>query len=264
MKQHPHESEDGSEYVFTRDASREVDRLALEEFAIPSLVLMENAAIRCAEAALIELDKRDGGVLVACGPGNNGGDGLAIARHLHNEGVRLEVVLTSPPKAGTDAAVQHEIVRRMGITLHDSWAAALTALKSSPRIIIDALLGTGLTREPEAAIAAVIEQINRLHNSGAHVLSVDLPSGLDCDSGKPLGAAVRADTTVTFVGLKQGFLSLEAQGYIGNVVIEEISVPGELIARLGRLQRLGGSEGAESAGSTDRGGKSGGGRGPGR
>lgn len=250
-------------YIFTRDAIRELDRLAVEEFGIPSIVLMENAAIGLAGGAAEFLDGPvgpgdaagggdgagsggSGGVLVVAGRGNNGGDGLAAARHLHNEGRRVAIVLAAPPETYTgDAAVNLRIATAMGLPIHvagpdsarDAIDAAMAELEGAD-VVIDALLGTGATGRITGVYADLIAAINDLGRDGAAVVAADLPSGLDADTGDPLGEggdpAVRADLTVTFVGLKEGFLTLGAQEYLGDIVVAPIGAPTALTIRLGR------------------------------
>lgn len=228
--------------VFTRAAVREVDRLGAQEFGLPSIVLMENAAVHCADIALDVLADRDGArAIILCGPGNNGGDGFAVARHLSNQGVDTLIVLAAPRgQYEGDAAANLHVAERMGLAIEevDPWDAlgsfrAAVQGVGRPGLVIDALLGTGLDRPVREPIASLIAEINTLRKSGVPVLAVDIPSGLDCDTGEPLGVAVRATVTVTFVGLKRGFLSLAAQPYVGDVVVADIGVPRALVERLG-------------------------------
>ncbi len=250
-------------YIFSRDAVRELDRLAVEEFGIPSIVLMENAAIGLAGGASEFLGDPAGpgeagaggssggaaggeGVLVVAGRGNNGGDGFAAARHLHNEGRRVAIVLAAPPATYTgDAAVNLRIVTAMGLPIHvagpDSVRDAIDAAAADidgVGVVIDALLGTGVAGKIIGLYADLIAAINDLGRDGAAVVAADLPSGLDADSGDPLGEgedpAVRADLTVTFAGLKEGFLTLGAQEFLGDVVVSPIGAPTALTTRLGR------------------------------
>jgi NAD(P)H-hydrate epimerase len=229
-------------YVFSREAIRRLDRLASERYGMPSMMLMENAAFHLADIAqhmLREVDQPR--VLVACGAGNNGGDGLALARHLHNAGHKVEVLLAQEAAAyQEDAGLNLEIARRMQLSFTsagdaDPAAAMRNAIDrlGPPDLVVDALLGTGAATPVREPVRGLIREINRLAGNGPLVLSVDLPSGLDCDSGEPLGAAVHADVTVTFCGLKSGFLSLSAQEYIGDVVVVDIGAPRELTAELG-------------------------------
>jgi NAD(P)H-hydrate epimerase len=215
-------------YVLDREAVRAVDRMAIEKYGIPGIVLMENAARSLAPHAMRMLAAAEGRtVLIACGRGNNGGDGWALARHLHNGGARPVLAAIGSPSPGSDAEVNCRICRAMDLEeiaidrLDDQRGAAL---------IVDAIFGTGLDRAVTGESARVIEWIN---GSGRPVLAVDVPSGLDCDTGRPLGACVRATRTVTFVGAKPGFMELDAQPYVGEVVIGDIGAPKELAERLG-------------------------------
>jgi NAD(P)H-hydrate epimerase len=228
--------------VFSRARVRDVDRLAVEEFGIPSIVLMENAAIGLCEVALEMLEGLGGSAaLIACGPGNNGGDGLALARHLHNAGVEVHIVLAADPsRYGGDAAINLRIAQKMDLPLTisappDPGVALDRAAAALPRpaIIVDALLGTGVDRPVTGPLRTLIERLNSLRTPQSPVLAADLPSGLDADTGEPLGAAVVADATVTFVGLKPGFLTLAAQPFVGEIHIADIGAPAELVRRLG-------------------------------
>jgi NAD(P)H-hydrate epimerase len=229
-------------YVLSRSGVRELDRLATEEFGIPSTLLMENAAFHLADIAQHMLrEVPSPRVLVVCGTGNNGGDGLALARHLHNGYARVEILLAgATDDYKGDADLNLGIARRMDLSMTSaSGGEAASAMRTAvdrlgpPDLMIDALLGTGASTPVREPIRGLIREINRMAGNGPLVLSVDLPSGLDCDTGEALGAAVHADVTVTFCGLKSGFLALSAQEYIGDVVVVDIGAPRELTARLG-------------------------------
>lgn len=230
-------------YVLDRRAARRIDNDATERYGIPSVLLMENAARHLADVAL-EMAQGLGapGILVVCGPGNNGGDGWGAARHLHNAGARVHVLSTiEPGRLVGDSEINAGIVARMGLPVEvlDSGDAAGAAERAGARLeradlIIDAIFGTGLDRPVDERIGALITWINGQRKNGCAVISADLPSGLDADSGEPLGVAVRADVTVTFAGLKAGFTALAAQGYIGDVVVADIGVPRELVESLGK------------------------------
>lgn len=223
-----------SVFMLTREAVRELDRLATERYRIPSIVLMENAARHVAEVALSMLDREaDPMVVVYAGPGNNGGDGFAAARHLHNAGVKVTIVLAAPrDRYHADAGANLAIAERMAIPITGPGDAPTTEGRP-PTLVIDALLGTGLDRAVTGAMADLVGTINQLGRGGSRVLSVDIPSGLDADEGEPLGVAVRADVTVTFAGPKPGLCRLEAQMYVGEVVIADIGAPRELTEQLG-------------------------------
>lgn len=225
--------------VFSRAALREVDARAERDFGLPSILLMENASRHVADVALDGLERvHEPRVLIFAGPGNNGGDGLAIARHLHNAQLRVAVVLAGEPTA-SDAVVHARAARAMGVPLVLATSGVAPAVNRAGRalgridLVIDALFGTGLTRPPTGRAAELIQKIVHLRQAEAPVLSVDIPSGLDADTGEPLGAAVQADVTVSFVGLKKGFLSVAAQPYLGEVLIADIGAPRELVESLG-------------------------------
>jgi NAD(P)H-hydrate epimerase len=208
----------------TRSQVRQVDRRAIEQYHIPGIVLMENAARAVAVCAWEMLGRRPGNVLVLCGGGNNGGDGLAAARHLHNRGANVSIALTvDPKKYQGDALVNWNIVSAMNVAARPFEAHML---KDWPQLVIDAIFGTGLSepaREPFPAIFAAV------NGAGVPVLAVDLPSGLDCDSGRPLGACIKADRTITFVAPKIGFAEADARAFLGEVVVGDIGCPPELI-----------------------------------
>ena len=231
-----------AQLVLTREAARQYDRLAVERYGVPSIVLMENAAVALREAALRMLGGVPRGpVLIACGPGNNGGDGLALARHLHNSGTAVVVVVTRPLAAYSgDAGVQAAIVSRMGLAVEecrgDEAEGAFkraTSRLGAPALVVDALLGTGQTEPARGAVREAIGAVNRLASAGARVLAVDLPSGLDADTGEPMGDAVHAHVTVTMVAPKPGLLLLRAQTYAGEIVVGDIGAPVELLHELG-------------------------------
>lgn len=232
-------------YVLSRDAARAIDRRCLTDFGIPTIVLMENAAVHVAETALEVLEQSNNTlVLIVCGPGNNGGDGLAVARHLANAGVDVRVVVLGDAEdLKGDAAVQLRACRKMRLPIvytGDKGAVAIDGALTDadgkarkPRVVVDAVFGTGLTRPVEGVGAELLAAINELGQRGAHVVSVDIPSGLDADTGAALGAVVRANTTVTFVGLKPGLLAFDAQGFVGDVVVADIGAPHALLEELG-------------------------------
>jgi len=224
--------------VFDRDAVRAVDRAAIEKYGIPGIVLMENAALGLCDHALRMLPGSDASsrVLIICGSGNNGGDGYALARHLHNRGVNVTIAALGRPKPESDAGINRRICEHMRLHLID-FERGSTDLAATHdfALIVDAIFGTGLDRAVSGPAAAAIEWINAARRP---VLAVDVPSGMDCDTGKPLGACVRATLTVTFVGVKSGFLAPEAQELLGEVAIVDIGAPRELSERFGRSVRV--------------------------
>jgi NAD(P)H-hydrate epimerase len=211
----------------TRAQVREVDRLAIEEFHVPGIVLMENAARAVVDVARRMTEFKPCAVAVVCGGGNNGGDGLAVARHLHNWGYDVTVIDAATEFKG-DALINSQIVDAMEIDRTDFHSADDFLNAHASDFVIDALFGTGLTRAPAGDVAALIELMN---DCELPVLAVDLPSGLDCDTGKPLGPCVRATTTVTFVAEKAGFANPASREYTGEIIVGDIGCPRELIDR---------------------------------
>ncbi len=216
-------------YVLNRDSVRAVDRAAIDEYGIPGVVLMENAARALAVETLAMLPETAGLVLIVCGSGNNGGDGWALARHLHNAGSGVRIAPLGAPRDGGDAAVNCRICRNMN--LREIVPDDLPAHLADCDLVVDAIFGTGLDRAVSGAAATVIESIN---GSGRPVLAVDVPSGLDCDTGRPLGSTIRAARTVTFVARKPAMIVEAAAAYTGEVVVADIGAPVELLERFGR------------------------------
>lgn len=218
--------------TLTRQEAREIDRRAEIEFGMSGLVLMENAGRGVADK-LCELGI-SGPVVIACGKGNNGGDGFVIARHLDLRGHAVKVLLWAQPSELTgDAAANYYILSRCNVPLrvfgHGHDPAALTADLADADWIVDALLGTGSRGEPRPPLDQVIRELNA---SPARRLAVDLPSGLDCDTGRPAASIIRAHHTCTFVAPKAGFLAPEAQGYLGEVHVLDIGAPRCLVQML--------------------------------
>jgi NAD(P)H-hydrate epimerase len=213
----------------SRDEVRDVDRRAIEELGLPGIVLMENAGRGAAEL-LIELGV-DGPVAIVAGKGNNGGDGFVIARHLAIRGFDARVFLFADPhELAGDALVNYRVLSAARFPIRDcsgapdsqSWQDEL----GSCSWIVDALLGTGTRGTVREPFGSAIEHINA---SGVRVLAVDLPSGLDCDTGQPLGPCIRAAHTATFVAAKRGFEAPGASAYTGRVHVIGIGVPPSLL-----------------------------------
>lgn len=195
----------------SRDDVRTYDRVAIER-GIPGPVLMENAAGGAARL-LMSLGAR-GPIAIVCGKGNNGGDGFVMARILAAHGFPVEIVLMGPSsELAGDAAIAFAPLRHLGIAISPVDDRLLQRLYRS-EWIVDALLGTGTRGEIRPAFGQVIETINRARRS---VFAIDLPSGLDCDSGVPLGPTVRARHTATFVARKQGFDHPASEAFTGKV-----------------------------------------------
>ncbi|MBU4272018.1 MAG: NAD(P)H-hydrate epimerase [Planctomycetes bacterium] len=215
----------------TRQQSRLVDRLAVEEYGFSGLVLMENAG-RGAADVLCRLGI-DGTVVVCCGKGNNAGDGFVIARHLELRGHSVRVLLWAEPEELTgDAAANFHILTKTDVPIEVFGAAddsgRLSKSLDGAAWIVDALLGTGARGEPRPPFDEVIEQLNA---AAAPKLAVDLPSGLDCDAGRPAKHTIRAAETCTFLAAKPGFFTPEAKPHVGRLHVCDIGVPRKLIER---------------------------------
>jgi NAD(P)H-hydrate epimerase len=210
---------------------REIDRTAIEDFGIPSLTLMDRAGRAVAEAAA-GLAAPSGRFLVVCGGGNNGGDGYVAARLLRGEGRDARVLALVPgPRLSGDARAVREQAERAGVPIDE--AGELAELDAGVGdVVVDAIFGTGLARPPEGAFAGAIARIEAARVAGARVLAVDVPSGLSGDTGRPLGACVRADRTVTFAFLKRGLLLHPGPEWAGDVAVADIGIPPQAAARV--------------------------------
>jgi len=209
---------------------RQFDRHASEVGKLPSLLLMENAGRGAADAIIRHFPNHR--AVVVCGSGNNGGDGFVVARRMLTLGVEVLVLSGTPAeRLGPDAAIMRQAYQALGGRI-----AALTpeavasAGAGEPAVIVDGLLGTGLDREVVDPFASVIAAINR---AACPVASLDIPSGVDADTGKALGVAVRADLTITFAHPKLGLLTPRGLEHTGRLEVVDIGVPGRLVAHVG-------------------------------
>jgi hydroxyethylthiazole kinase-like uncharacterized protein yjeF len=219
--------------VVTASEMQAIDRAAIEEFGIPGLVLMENAGL--AAASLIHenvpdlLEKK---VVIVCGKGNNGGDGFVIARHLFIDGVQVDILLVGKRRQlKSDARVNADSAFKMGIPIHEITEKNLQTQSHLLRhchIIVDALFGTGLSKPAGGLYEKVIKKINA---SGKYVVAVDIPSGVDSDSGHLIGPHIKADITAALALLKRSHLLFPAAESMGEVQILDISIPPAAVER---------------------------------
>lgn len=224
----------------TRAQSRAVDAIAMRDYGMLGLVLMENAGRGAAEVIYQFVQSREEvkgwPIVICCGKGNNGGDGFVIARHLANGGLEPLVLLwTDPGELTGDAAANYAILEKMRAPIvrlgEAGWDDALAAIPRGKAIVIDALLGTGAIGAPRPPYDEAIAWINALN---ATVFAIDLPSGLDAENGEPSGDTVRAAFTLTFVSQKTGFASPMARPYLGEVRVLDIGAPRAAIEKAAR------------------------------
>ncbi|MEW6001766.1 MAG: NAD(P)H-hydrate dehydratase [Nitrospirota bacterium] len=213
--------------VVTSEEMRNIDKETIEGYGISGLVLMERAGLAVAYRIKEKFGCRK--VVVVAGSGNNGGDGLVVARNLHNEGWEVKVFLTSKPEdLKGDALVQYKTAAKFGIyiqpvkELFDNYASILTGHS----IIVDALLGTGLSKNVSGILADVISSLNK---SGLPIVSIDIPSGISSDNGHVMGVSVKADYTVTFGLPKRGHLLYPGAEHAGKFFVEDIGFPEKLL-----------------------------------
>ena len=218
--------------VATAEQMQELDRKAIETYRIPGILLMENAGRGAAETILASFpDLRKKRVVIIAGKGNNGGDGFVIARHLMNRRIPVKVILLTDPKSlRGDAETNHYILHRMkGEIIPVPSTKDYQKVKRDVEkadLLIDAIFGTGLDAEVRGYYREVIDHLNTLQKP---IVSIDIPSGLNANTGKPLGAAVRATLTVTFGLPKIGLLLSPGTDYAGTLKVIDIGIPKNLV-----------------------------------
>jgi NAD(P)H-hydrate epimerase len=216
--------------VMTREQVRAFDRWAINELGMPGVVLMENAGCSCAELIKEKLAGiAKAKVCIFCGTGNNGGDGYVIARHLLNSGFGVVVVVCGERgKIKGDAKINLDVLERMGqriewLKVGDGDVSGLVRkYAAGADMLVDGLFGTGLSGQLSDEYKNLIGSINAQNRP---ILAVDIPSGLDCDTGEALGASIKASYTVTFAAVKKGFtIAGSATQYTGEIFIASIGV----------------------------------------
>ena len=213
----------------SRQEVRHLDQHAIKEYGMSGLQLMENAGRGATDLLLQQLPV--GLILIVAGKGNNAGDGFVMARHLENAGCAVKVVLLADESALTgDAAINFKIIQKSGIPIekyHDGVSEThFINIFNDAEWIVDAMLGTGMTGSLREPYRTVIQQIN---NGTAKVFAVDLPSGMNCDSGEPQSQCIHAELTATLVAKKKGFESSVATEFLGEVHVVDIGLPQALL-----------------------------------
>jgi NAD(P)H-hydrate epimerase len=215
----------------------EVDALAVEEFGIDLLQMMEQAGSHLAELVRAELggDLRGRRVIVAVGPGNNGGGGLAAARHLANRGASVRVILARPVNRLSEAG-RHQLSTLLQmsvdccVAIYDVPDAEIEREFASADAVIDAVLGYRASGAPHDGVLWLVERVAR---ASAPVISLDLPSGVDADTGEAPGSAVTATATLTLALPKPGLFQAAGHERAGRVYLGDIGLPAALYRRLG-------------------------------
>ena len=214
--------------ILTSLEMKDIDRAAIEEIGIPGTVLMENAGLRVVRALKSRFPKpEDENIVIVAGKGNNGGDGLVVARHLFNSGARPEVLLlAAKEEVKGDAAVNLAVAVKSGIPVTEirtpaEWKRARVKVFHAS-ILVDALFGTGLLKPLDGLFALAVEDMNK---SAAFKLAVDIPSGLSSDTFEIIGLCVRADLTVTLASPKIAHIFPPAAECVGDLVVAPIGIP---------------------------------------
>lgn len=213
--------------LYRADQVRDLDRAAIERHNLPGSILMERAGA-AAFLAMREAWPKARRIAVFCGVGNNGGDGFVLARQAHQDGLEVSVFqVGDPAQIAGDAFAALQRLQGAGIE-PSPWSASTTDSQlAQADIVVDALLGTGLKRPVEGVWRDAIEVVNGANGS---VLALDVPSGLDADSGQVAGVAVQADLTVSFVGLKRGMLTAAGPQHCGHIAFDDLKVPADVYA----------------------------------
>lgn len=200
---------------------QELDRRTIEDFGVPSIILMENAG-RCVSNVAMEMLKPCAGKKIAifCGTGNNGGDGFVAARYLSRQGIGMAVyIIGDTSHIKNDPLLNLNILRKTGIVVKE----ISDARDVKAGLIIDAILGIGVKGQVKEPVRSIIADLNK---NGTQILSVDVPSGLDADTGKVLGSAIKAAKTVTMQFPKKGFYINNGPGHVGEIIVADIGILG--------------------------------------
>lgn len=205
---------------------RDLDKIAIEKYGVPSLVLMENAGRSIADEVIKQAKRiKRPRICIICGLGNNAGDGFVTARHLINAGAEVKIFLIGKgARLKADAAVNYRILKKLNYPIIEVGARHAVSLQDIARadIIIDAIFGVGLNRPILEPFRGIIEAVNR---KAKKIIAVDTPSGLDGTTGKIYGTCIRADTTVTFSFIKKGFLKAQGPKHVGKIMVVDIGIP---------------------------------------
>lgn len=210
--------------IATADMMKNIDSFCINKLKIPGIVLMENASLKVIKN--LELDNYNS-FCVVCTKGNNGGDGFAVARHLYILNKKIEVFLVgSKDNMSQDCKINYDILKEIGVNINKvNNIEDINDLRDSierSQVTIDAILGTGLSRNVEGIYDSVISIINE---NSKYTVSIDIPSGFDANTGKVFGNCIRANKTISFQLYKRGFLNYGIDGFTGKIIVEDIGIP---------------------------------------
>ncbi|MCF7958519.1 MAG: NAD(P)H-hydrate epimerase [Phycisphaerae bacterium] len=226
-----------NELVLSRQQVRACDQVAIEQYGIPGVVLMENAGAGAARHILSLLKNPTiARVCIFAGVGNNAGDGFVVARHLVNAGVKVKILTAgTPERFKGDALINLKIIEKMNLPIQfvetlttDELISTVKKECNAANLLVDAMLGTGTVGPPRGTIRTMIDALTDVKKT---IIALDIPSGLDCDTGKPLERAVIADQTITFAAMKKGFYKDSARQYLGQVHVVSIGIQTDLLIR---------------------------------
>ncbi len=214
------------ENALTVKEIQDLDKTAIEKYGMPSIALMENAGRATAYEVVKSLRKKNNpSVCIICGIGNNAGDGFVVARHLINIEVPTKIFfIGNPAQLKPDAAINYTILKKMNYPITECQDLAPESLKDIAQadVVLDAIFGVGLNRTIEDPFKKIIHHLNI---SARHIISVDIPSGLDGTTGKIYGICIKAKKTVTFTFAKKGFYKNQGPKFTGKVVLVDIGIP---------------------------------------
>ena len=215
---------------------RNIDNYCINDLNIPSIVLMENAALKVIKNIDFANFKS---FTMVCGSGNNGGDGLAVARHIFSMNMKIDIFIVGNHSMSKDCKANYNILKNMGVNIkHINKSEDIIKLRkalSENSMTIDAIFGIGLSRKIEGIYDEIIKIINE---KSPYTLSIDIPSGMKCDSFGILGNSIEADKTISFEVYKKGFLYYESEKYTGSVIIEKIGVPDFVVNKFHKKEYL--------------------------
>jgi hydroxyethylthiazole kinase-like uncharacterized protein yjeF len=221
--------------IVSSSQMKQLDKIAMGEYSIPGIVLMENAGLKVFYEVLKVIEKKENKkVLVVCGRGNNGGDGFVVARHLLNAGIPVKVFLVGDPSGiSGDAKINYEILRKLNMDIEvigdDESLQNLSREIQTCSLIVDAIFGTGIVRKIEGLIEEVIHMINE---SQKEVMAIDIPSGVSGEDGSIYGTAIKANKTIMIQLPKIGNINYPGAGYGGQTILKDIGIPEEAMNQI--------------------------------